>query len=445
MRRIHLAVLLPCLLVMIGAAPAGAEATEFTLGQGTQASALTTGREGNLWFAGTHHGSSGSNDVVGRVSPSGEVTEYPLPERPESELGIASIIAARDGFLYVTETGAGRIGRMSTSGQFEDFPLPTAGSLPRSIVEAPDGKLWVAEQGLDAVVSLDNGTNILSEYRLNPGSRPSAVAVRADGTVWVTKSGFAELGSISPDGTTRSFELRDPRSRPNQIVTGPEGNLWFTDQAKSRLGRITSVVGTTGEYEWIDLPWGSSTGLITFGPHGDFWYTVGNKIGSVSATWGLAEPSCVSGGCNLSVTALTAGPDGELWYATGATIGRFEPAPIRLVIGASASLSGRFVSLRMDCGGGYAGQICDGKVTLLGRLPVPGGGTDVARLGRVAVRFRPVAARRIRIRLSPKAAAALRRDGRLRVRVAATVKGGRPSGRTLVLHAPGRKPVKHAP
>lgn len=444
-----------CLLAAIVAPRAAAETTEITLGQGTHASALTAGRDGNLWFVGTRSPLGGeAYDVVGRASPSGALTEFPLPPRPAGELGLDSIVAARDGYLYFTETGAGRIGRMSTGGQFDDFALPTPGSRPRSIVEAPDGKLWIAEEGVDRVASIDNLSGIVSEYRLISGAHPRGVAARAEGTVWVTETGLAKLGTVSPDKSVRSFELRDHASRPNEIVPGPEGNLWFTDLAKPRLGRVTWAAGTQGEYEWLDLPWGSSTGSIVYGPAGDFWYTTGNRIGSVSTSWGLARPACLAGGCAQPISDLAVGPEGDLWYGTAVrraegggsaqreadleagTIGIFEPPPLEVQIaGAAGRLAGRYVSLDANCAGGAAGQRCDAKIRVLGRLRSERGRSV---LGRAAVYFRTATTRPVRLRLSAAAAATLAGDGRLAVRVKTTVKGGKPTTRRLVLRGPAR-------
>jgi virginiamycin B lyase len=42
--------------------------------------------------------------------------------------------------------GANRIGRITPVGAVTEFPLPTAGSAPVGITAGPDGNLWFAEQ-----------------------------------------------------------------------------------------------------------------------------------------------------------------------------------------------------------------------------------------------------------------------------------------------------------
>jgi streptogramin lyase len=75
-----------------------------------------------------------------------EVTQFPLPVGSEPE-GIA---AGPDGSLWFAELGSDRIGRISTSGQLTEYPLPTPAARPFQVTAGPDGNVWFTENGSGA-------------------------------------------------------------------------------------------------------------------------------------------------------------------------------------------------------------------------------------------------------------------------------------------------------
>jgi virginiamycin B lyase len=433
-------------IVCLAAAPAASALTgrgpEYRLGQGMHADALTIGPDGNIWFAGTRHGPEESVDVVGRSTPDGQIAEFALPARGPAELGISSITAGRDGNLWFTEPNANQFGSISTTGEISEFVLPNPGSRPRTIAAAPDGSLWFTEEGIDRVARFIPATGSLRERQLTPGGRPTGIAVRADGTVWITEPGRDGLAIVTTTGTS-SFRIPFASAAPNAIVPGPEGNVWFTEENGPWLGRITSAALTKADYERLEMPMRQGTRWLAFGPSGNFWFTTGNLIGSISPGRLLADPACLAAGCDVSVTALAAGPEGSLWYATGmvpggtpldpGVIGKFLPPRITAKVNRrSGHLAGRFVKLRIACGGGAAGQLCRGRVRIRGRLKGKG---RMTVLGSRGLELRVHSSRRFPVKLSRPATALLRREGRLSARVTVSLSGGGRTHRQLVLHA----------
>jgi len=432
-----------CLADAAAAPAATGRGTEYPLGQGMHADALAVGPDGNIWFAGTRHGPGQSVDVVGRTTADGQIAEFALPARGEAELGISSITAASDGNLYFTEPNANRIGRVSTAGEISELELPNPGSRPRTIVAAPDGALWVTEEGGDRVGRI-NLAGALRERQLPPGSRPTGIAARADGTVWITEPGVDGLAIVTTAGISL-FPISFASAGPNAIVPGPEGNVWFTEENGPWIGRITSAALTKASYERLELQIRQGTRWLAFGPSGDFWFTTGNRIGSISPDKLVAEPACLAAGCDLPVTALAAGPEGSLWYATGAapsdaglapgTIGRFLPPRIMATVARRAGrLAGRYVKLGIACQGGAAGQFCRGQLRIRGRV---GGNDRMALLGSRGLEFHVHSSRSFRVKLSRPVATLLRREGRLSARVTVSLSGGRRTSRHLVLWARG--------
>jgi virginiamycin B lyase len=65
-------------------------------------SRITTGPDGNMWFT------ESNNNAVGRITPSGTVTQIPVPS-PGQNYGIT---AGPDGNVWFTELSAGKVGRV---------------------------------------------------------------------------------------------------------------------------------------------------------------------------------------------------------------------------------------------------------------------------------------------------------------------------------------------
>jgi virginiamycin B lyase len=57
-----------------------------------------------------------------------------------------AITAAADGALWFTQWGSNRIGRITMTGEVSEYDVPTPGSEPHGIVAGPDGALWFAEE-----------------------------------------------------------------------------------------------------------------------------------------------------------------------------------------------------------------------------------------------------------------------------------------------------------
>ncbi len=153
----------------IGRITTSGAVTLFPVGAGTTPTVgITTGPDGNLWYpvqtGSTAAGSATStaDDRIQRMSPAGVVTgDFPIPT-PYSDP--SRIVTGPDGNLWFTEQGAvgsmgccqptfpslGKIGRITPSGRITEFTTPgqsslAAGSNPAGIAVGPDGNLWFTE------------------------------------------------------------------------------------------------------------------------------------------------------------------------------------------------------------------------------------------------------------------------------------------------------------
>src|SRR5690606_11120565 len=95
-------------LDLAGAPPAGAlnAITTFTAPNMGGPDSVTTGPDGNIWFA------SSNGDKIGKVTPSGGVTVFPQ----DPLYGPNDIVAGPDGNLWFTARQASGLGRITPTG-----------------------------------------------------------------------------------------------------------------------------------------------------------------------------------------------------------------------------------------------------------------------------------------------------------------------------------------
>jgi streptogramin lyase len=107
---------------------------------GSTPSGITSGPDGNLWFTEYDAGQ------IGRITPSGTITEYPLPSGDLA--GPAGIVSGPGRSLWFTETSVNEIGRMTTSGHVTEIQVPSADSSPTGVTNGPgsSGTVWFTEQ-----------------------------------------------------------------------------------------------------------------------------------------------------------------------------------------------------------------------------------------------------------------------------------------------------------
>jgi hypothetical protein len=232
--------------VMIGSMTPAGQVTEFppipvTAGPTAYSTGIVSGPGGDLWFDYTVVGSapvSDSQSFIGRVTTAGSVTLFPMSSGPKSRGVQYPLVAGADGNLWFTE-GSGKdfiLGRMTPSGAVTQLPI-----------QSDDwGQVGSGLNGnLIAIVQRANWRNevyhvtpagALRRYNI-PAAASDAFSVylgAADGSLWFTDGfGSPKIGLITAGGAIRSHNLSHVVQRGNgyleSMALGQDGNLYLLD------------------------------------------------------------------------------------------------------------------------------------------------------------------------------------------------------------------------
>lgn len=290
---------------------------------------IASGSDGALWFTEYLQGK------IGRVTTTGNVTEYPVPFYtggasipPGAGSAPEDITLGPDGALWFTDVGTGpqfgTIRRVSTSGTITPYLVfnQTLG-----ITTGPDGALWftTVEDSIGRITT----SGVVSKFPIpglsNPqiDGVPNRITAGPDGALWFTLSpngsyggvlgGGNSIGRITTAGVVTLFPIPTPTSQPNRITKGPDGALWFTELNSGKIGRITTAGVIT---EYLGSP--HAPNAITTGPDGALWFTDNGRIGRITTGGVITEYSESAGLCSNCGSGITTGPDGALWVVGGA-------------------------------------------------------------------------------------------------------------------------------
>jgi streptogramin lyase len=277
---------------------------------------LAIGPDGNVWFTDCH------DSRIGKVTPGGEVTEYPTPSACIVEEGVDGIAAGPDGNVWFTMWHSAVLGRVTPSGEITEYQDGGC----EGIVTGPDGNLWVANQVGRVDVLAPTGTIIFTvqtRTTTSVSSAPNAVVAGPDGAVWFTDLGEPQVGRITSDGALTTFPTS---GKTNFITAGSDGNVWFTEAQANMLGRITPA-GALTEFT-VPTP-NVVPEAIAAGSDGNVWFTEYDGVNYVN-TIGRISPSgeIVEFGNGYGSTSIITGPDGLLWNGPRAAgnIARIRPS-----------------------------------------------------------------------------------------------------------------------
>jgi virginiamycin B lyase len=188
---------------------------EFSVGQDHMLAGIALGADNNLWFTdslapidpSTGFPNAQSNGKIGRITPAGQITEFALPDPNDIPNGI---VAGTDGNLwFITSqisnasvpSSDGKIGRITPQGHITLFPLPAThgATVAIAVASSPDGNVWfiiqaapgssspptysigwMTPQGQLHQMAIPTGTNLAGN---------AVLALGPDAAMWVTIAG----------------------------------------------------------------------------------------------------------------------------------------------------------------------------------------------------------------------------------------------------------------
>jgi virginiamycin B lyase len=313
-----LAIALGAMLSAAQAAPEG-KLTQYKVPTaGSSPEHITQASDGNVWFTESFvNDQNAQGHKVGRITPSGEVTEYVVCDFCFP----TDIVQGSDGILYFTKNDAS-LGRITTEGTV--LPdIPSTFSPNGSGLDAQGDEIWFADFNRHSVWRYDISEDAFTEFPA-PNTIPLDVAVDANGIVWFTDAngqigrldphtseppvvteidveGFPREINIASDGAVWFTERFDPQAvgridpatnevelfpadgGPLDIAPADDGSMWFTRTTAGNIARITpdGVITTQSKAVKGSEPFG-----ITVAPGGNPWFTMlsADKIATFQLT-----------------------------------------------------------------------------------------------------------------------------------------------------------------
>ena len=214
------------------------EVAEYSTGiqEGSQPWNIAAGPDGNLWFS-ERTGPIGYAGQMARITPTGEVKQFKEGITGDTEPD--GVTAGPDGNVWFTEEAGNRIGRITPSGTITEFPIPTANSEPVAIVTGSDGNLWFAEQDSEKIGRI-TPTGTITEFPLSsPDAEPRSIALGPDGNIWFGMDN-GDIGRITPSGVVTTCTTGFGGDILG-LTAGPDESMWFTEYYETRIGKITAT------------------------------------------------------------------------------------------------------------------------------------------------------------------------------------------------------------
>jgi streptogramin lyase len=203
---------------------------------------ITIGPDGNIWYTEPY-----TKDLIGRLTPDGQITEFSIPGGALGGDGAAEIIKGPDGNLWFEGNAFNEIGRVHLDGTMDIFvlpPPPISVDAPRGLTVGPDGNLWMAVAaqtpgGVDQILRVNTAGQITGQFNVpTPNAFAYGMIVGSDGALWFTEYNANQIGRITTNGNITETPITTGNHISNAITSGPDGNIWFSEGPSNSIGEL---------------------------------------------------------------------------------------------------------------------------------------------------------------------------------------------------------------
>jgi streptogramin lyase len=296
------------LLLFVSSPASGVPIQEFTIPTPmSMPMTIAPGPDGNLWFT------EECGNKVGRITPDGAISEYPLPGSPLQFIPYDCI-----------KDNNGSDGRGL-----------------HGIAQGQDDKLWIADSINSIIWKMNKDGVLIGKYNVDQCPMPG------EGAIQPIFNGYG------PHGLTAGPDIPGPDGTPVHTI-------WFTHLSCNYIGVISTDTGemirkfiipthgcstTTGDTCGTYLS--SSVAHITADPNGAIWFTEHGNVGFMVNKIGKIMPGPLCAGnqkysdppspciteylvsdptTSLGLYEIAAGIDGSIWFTerTNKTIAKME-------------------------------------------------------------------------------------------------------------------------
>lgn len=208
--------------------------------------AIAKGSDNRIWYA-------GSTRKIHAMTLDGKETTYPVPSRPAQ---IEDLLLGPDGNVWFTTWGASRggvIGKITPTGSITEYSLGLPFGDARGLAVGSDNRIWFGTNlGSGAITT--NGKVTLYNAGLGGGKSVYGLTHGTSGNIWMILhdgSDGATLVRFDKNGQPKSYYNEDTK-RVFRLFTGPNGDIWVSEKLTGRIGKLSN----NGTIKWFPGPKG---------------------------------------------------------------------------------------------------------------------------------------------------------------------------------------------
>jgi streptogramin lyase len=254
-----------------------------------------------------------ANTTIGRIDLGGNVQEFAVPPFGILQMGLVGCTFGSDGTLYFGEQNSGRVYKFNPANQtFVSFGVPAPKAGMAGMVYHVDNVLYIMAASASQIQRMNPDGTFLPNIVLTAGRWPHGPS-SCGGNVWFAENTANRVAFITPAGVVQEFILPQSNSKPFATACSSDNGVYFTENNVSKIGRIDMT--TFVIKQWViptaaSQPRGTAVSptMVCFAEYAR------NKIGCMplggSTITEFLVPIASSG-----PNKMTFGPDGNFWFS----------------------------------------------------------------------------------------------------------------------------------